>query len=122
MFRLRDYSFFLKDKAGALPRLQGERAYRLPEARDPQEPEGGAMGIADVTRAPAESGTPADAHLSGNVWMVLVEPGQSVEAGKAKKMSVKEGMLILAGPAPSIHFSPHLLTSGQKWFILKLYG
>ncbi|MDB5050805.1 MAG: urea carboxylase [Fibrobacteres bacterium] len=127
VFRLKDYNRFLHDNstdiaafrekqraAFSAERERWKAAGALESDRKP-EPE----GTSEVTLA-ADPGTgiPVDAHISGNVWKVLVEPGQEVEAeapllilesmkmeftvtapaaGKVKSVVAKEGLLVTSG-------------------------
>ncbi len=127
VFRLKDYNRFLGDHAADIAAFREKQRTAFSEERErwktagqaeASEPKSEAAGIADVTGVGNQAGTPVDAHISGNVWKVLVEPGQTVEAdapvlilesmkmeftvtapvpGKISKIAVKEGMLVTAG-------------------------
>jgi len=123
-FRLSEYQSFLKDQAGPIADFRARQRAAFAEERERWKAAGAAgegqasapTGNLDVTQE--TSGTPVDAHISGNVWKVLVEPGQSVTAetpllilesmkmeftitapaaGTVKAVLAREGILVTAG-------------------------
>jgi urea carboxylase len=126
-FRLRDYNRFLHDNRDSITAFREKQRAAFREERDrwkaagaeeqDRKPEG--QGNTEVTQAAGpESGIPVDAHISGNVWKVLVEPGQVVEAdapllilesmkmeftvtapeaGKVRRVLAQEGSLVTSG-------------------------
>jgi len=123
-FRLAEYQTFLKDQAGPIADFRARQRAAFAEERERWKAAGptgegqatALSGNLDVTHE--TSGTPVDAHISGNVWKVLVEPGQSVAAetpllilesmkmeftitapaaGTVKAVLAKEGILVTAG-------------------------
>jgi urea carboxylase len=135
VFRLKDYNRFLNDNSADIASFRSRQRQAFAEERERWNAAGQAEvpaageaasaggtagpGIAYVTQADgAGSGTPVDAHISGSVWKVLVEPGQNVEAdapllilesmkmeftvtapaaGKVMKITAKEGALVASG-------------------------
>ena len=85
-FRLGDYRRFLVDQADSIAVFRTRQRAAFAEERERWKAAGSAgegqvapvQGNLDVTQE--LSGTPVEAHISGNVWKVLVEPGQTVAA------------------------------------------
>ena len=135
VFRLRDYNRFLDGNAADIAAFREKQRAAFDEERERwtaaglAEPKADSTSTLEVTQAPdafgtgsdgsgAASGTPVEAHISGSVWKVLVDPGQAVEAetpllvlesmkmeftvmapsaGKVKSILAKEGMLVTSG-------------------------
>ncbi len=123
-FRLSEYQSFLTDHAGPIADFRSRQRAAFAEERERWKSAGAAEegqpppapGNPEVTRE--HSGAPVEAHISGNVWKVLVEPGQSVAAedpllilesmkmeftvtapaaGTVKAILAREGSLVTAG-------------------------
>ncbi len=85
-FRLSEYQSFLKEQAGPIADFRARQRAAFAEERERWKAAGASgegqpsapLGNLYVTQE--TSGTPVDAHISGNVWKVLVEAGQSVTA------------------------------------------
>jgi urea carboxylase len=122
-FRLGDYRRFLGEHAGSIAAFRTRQRAAFAEERERWKAAGSAgesqaaptQGNLDVTQG---SGTPVEAHISGNVWKVLVEPGQTVAAdapllilesmkmeftitapaaGVVKVVLAREGIMVTAG-------------------------
>jgi urea carboxylase len=134
VFRLGDYNRFLQDNAEDIAAFRERQRNAFREERERWKAAGqaeaaepkseGSTGAESAHGAGASlstanaAGTPVDAHISGNVWKVLVEPGQSVEAdapllilesmkmeftvtapaaGRVSGIAAKEGALVTSG-------------------------
>jgi urea carboxylase len=125
VFRLGEYNRFLQDNAFEISTFREKQRNAFREERERWKAAGQAEAAEPKSEAPTStdmahsgSGTPLDAHISGNVWKVMVEPGQIVEAdtallilesmkmeftvtapvaGKVGTIVAKEGMLVTAG-------------------------
>ncbi|HKP94360.1 MAG TPA: urea carboxylase [Fibrobacteria bacterium] len=127
VFRLKDYNRFLHDNRAEIAAFRDKQRTAFREERERWKAAGaveadakaGSTSIAEVTQAAGpEAGVPVDAHVSGNVWKVLVAPGQRVEAetpllilesmkmeftvaapaaGKVGKVLAREGGLVVGG-------------------------
>jgi urea carboxylase len=142
VFRLGDYNRFLQDNAADIAAFREKQRNAFREERERWKaagqadhqaagaepkagsasdaeavPSGAGAATAEDTAADA-AGTPVDAHISGSVWKVLVEPGQSVAAdapllilesmkmeftvtapaaGRVSGIAAKEGSLVTSG-------------------------
>jgi urea carboxylase len=125
VFKLKDYNRFLQDNAADIAAFREKQRNAFREERERWKAAGAEAVEAKAETAAADaalggplSGTPVDAHISGNVWKVLVEPGQVVEAdapllilesmkmeftvtapaaGTVKQVAAKEGSLVSSG-------------------------
>jgi len=133
VFRLREYNRFLTDNhddieafrqkqqaAFRAERDRWQRADSLAAASNPIEAEESNLNVTHGKDEVALDGLAVEAHLSGNVWKILVSPGDRVEAeapllilesmkmeftvtapsaGTIAKVLCKEGILVTSGQA-----------------------
>lgn len=92
VFRLADYRRFLADNAAGINVFKTRQQAAFDAERERWKAAGQTEYISEADIAAAGADTELDlpedarlvpAHLPGNVWKVLVEPGQQVEAGDA---------------------------------------
>ncbi|WP_230291426.1 urea carboxylase [Croceicoccus sp. Ery5] len=91
-FRLADYRAFLADNAGSIAEFQGTRQAAFDEERADWERSGEFDRVSDLIEEADGSAEPAaielpegteliEAPFGGSVWKLMVEPGDSVNAG-----------------------------------------
>ncbi|WP_230280688.1 urea carboxylase [Croceicoccus sp. Ery15] len=91
-FRLADYRAFLADNAGSIAEFQGTRQAAFDEERAEWERSGEFDRVSDLIEEADGSAEPAaielpegteliEAPFGGSVWKLMVEPGDSVNAG-----------------------------------------
>jgi urea carboxylase len=126
VFRLKEYNRFLNDNAADIAAFREKQRQAFNEERERWQSTGRAdeteakadENLAESAAAGVEVGLPVDAHLSGSVWKILVQPGQDVDAeqpllilesmkmeftvtatssGKVKSILAKEGSMVTAG-------------------------
>ena len=130
-FRLREYNKFLHENRVDIAafRQKQQTAFRAERDRWAATPSVEAPDLAQTSNAKGafpdgtvnlEDGIAVEAHISGNVWKVMVAPGDTVEAdtpllilesmkmeftvlapsaGKVKKVLCREGLLVTSGQA-----------------------
>ncbi len=91
-FRLADYRRFLADNAAPIATFKGRQQAAFEAERERWKAAGQAEYISEADIAAAASDSELDlppgarlvaTHVPGNVWQVLVQPGQQVKAGEA---------------------------------------
>jgi urea carboxylase len=119
-----EYRRFLEDNAASIASFRARQRAAFAEERERWKSSGPAAegqpaaAPGNLAATLAISGAPLDAHISGNVWKVLVEPGQKVAAeapllilesmkmeftitapaaGTIKTVLAREGLLVTAG-------------------------
>ncbi|MEO7423550.1 MAG: carboxyltransferase domain-containing protein, partial [Fibrobacteria bacterium] len=126
VFRLKEYNRFLNDNAADIAAFREKQRQAFNEERERWQSTGRAgetetkadEALVEVAAAGIDVGLAVDAHLSGSVWKILVQPGQDVEAeqpllilesmkmeftvtatgsGKVKSILAKEGSMVTAG-------------------------
>jgi urea carboxylase len=129
-FKLRDYHRFLGENAASIAGFRETQRAAFRGERERWKAAGTAEAAApetsniEVTQE-AHAGEPVEAHISGNVWKVLVSPGQTVaaEAPLLILESMKMEFTVTAPRAGRVHAvvarEGSLVTAGQALLFLE---